>query len=236
MFTHWKNSTVLSLTSAIAVSSISGFAPSLTQPGYAQQSEVEVEVELIEPGLESVAPAEPAPTVEVELIEPGLEGIAPVEPVTEVEVILEDDKVNPTGFFSCNETPTPLTAFYSPEGSLPVIYWVSEYFTHSGWDPLTRCRSVTGRFQRYYEEGTLDYITTGIVNRLPVVCVSSELGGPCTGVLLTLKPGENASLVIQRLFDLSYGRNVGPLYESGSRLYLDFNQYLEQLQASYQPE
>jgi hypothetical protein len=53
--------------------------------------------------------------------------------------------------------------------------------------------------------------------------------------LLTLKPGENASVVIQRLFDLSYGRNVVPLYESVSRLYLDFNQYLEQLQAS-QPE
>ena len=111
-----------------------------------------------------------------------------------------------------------------------MIHWVSHYFEDSGYDPLTRCRDVSGRFQRYYEAGILNYITTGIVNRLPVICVSDSMGGPCQGVLLTLKPGQNASFVVQRLFDLSYGRQVGALYESGSRIYINVENYLSGLE------
>lgn len=137
------------------------------------------------------------------------------------------------GAFACVESPyshvAPATVFYSPEGALPVIHWVSHYFERSGYDPLTRCRAVSSRFQRFYEADILNYITTGIVNRLPVICVSDEMGGPCRGVLLTLKPGENASFVVQRLFDLSYGHRVGALYESGSRVYINVDNYLSGL-------
>ena len=120
--------------------------------------------------------------------------------------------------------------FFAPENSLAVIHWRSDHFTHSGWDPLTRCRAVSTRFQNFYETGELNYLTTGIVNRLPVVCVSSELGGGCTGVLLTLRPGANASATLQKLFDLSYGHEVGALYESDSRIYIDVEHYLSALE------
>ena len=154
--------------------------------------------------------------------------------VEEFELILPAEPAHElVGTFACVESPyshvAPTTVFYSPEGALPVIHWVSHYFEGSGYDPLTRCRAVSGRFQRYYEAGILNYITTGIVNRLPVICVSDEMGGPCQGVLLTLKPGENASFVVQRLFDLSYGRQVGALYESGSRVYINVENYLSGL-------
>ena len=159
------------------------------------------------------------PTVEVE----EFELILPAEPAHEL-----------VGTFACLEAShpgtAPTTVFYSPEGALPVIHWVSHYFAGSGYDPLTRCRQVSDRFERYYNAGVLNYITTGIVNRLPVVCVSDEMGGPCQGVLLTLKPGQNASFVVQRLFDLSYGRQVGALYESGSRVYINVENYLSGLE------
>lgn len=166
--------------------------------------------------------------------------IAAAEEYEEFELILPAEPSHSlVGTFACVESPythvAPTTVFYSPEGALPVIHWVSHYFQGSGYDPLTRCREVSSRFERYYKAGILNYITTGIVNRLPVVCVSSEMGGPCQGVLLTLKPGQNASFVVQRLFDLSYGRQVGALYESGSRVYIDVENYLsglEQLNSS----
>ena len=48
-------------------------------------------------------------------------------------------------------------------------------------------------------------------------------------MLLTLKPGQSASYVVQRLFDLSYGHQVGALYESGSRVYINVENYLSGL-------
>ncbi|MEM1242670.1 MAG: COP23 domain-containing protein [Cyanobacteria bacterium P01_H01_bin.26] len=169
---------------------------------------------------EVVAPAPAAPTVEIEEVEITL----PATP---------GHKPSLAGTFACVESAyyhaPPTTVFYSPEGALPVIHWVSDYFDGSGYDPLTRCRAVSGRFQRYYEADVLNYITTGIVNRLPVICVTDQMGGPCQGVLLTLKPGQNASFVVQRLFDLSYGHQVGALYESGSRVYINVENYLSGL-------
>lgn len=139
-----------------------------------------------------------------------------------------------SGSFVCEEYGIPTTMFYAPEGSLPVIRWRSHYFAQSGYTPEVRCRAVSDRFQRFYDRGILNYVTTGIVNRLPVVCVSSELGGPCSGVLYTLRPGQNASQVLQQLFDVSYGQ-AGPLYESGARLYLDMNEYLGRVQPQQTP-
>jgi hypothetical protein len=149
---------------------------------------------------------------------------APVHPV----VIEHPPEIHPVmGYFYCDRSHgNPTTVFQAPDSAVPVIRWVSHYFAGSGYDPLTRCNDVSGRFQRFYESGLLNFITTGIVNRQPVVCVTDTNGGPCLGVLFTLKPGQDASRTIQQLFDISYGA-AGPLYESGTRVYLDVNQYLQ---------
>jgi hypothetical protein len=129
-------------------------------------------------------------------------------------------------FFCDVKHGVPTTAVRTYGGVVPVIRWVSHYFLPSGYDPYARCQDVSARFQTYYNNGMLDYITTGIVNRQPVVCVTDSDGGPCQGVLFTLKPGQSASRVIQRLFDIRAGAS-GPLYESNSRIYLNMNQYLQ---------
>jgi len=138
--------------------------------------------------------------------------------------------VRPNKFYcDYGKNDIPTTFVKTPQGTYPVIRWVSNYFLSAGYSPMTRCRQVSNKFQLFYDDGRLDYITTGIVNRQPVVCVSSQKGGACQGVLFTLKPYQNASETIQKLFDIRVGATTGPLYESSSRFYLNFNDYLEGL-------
>ncbi len=121
----------------------------------------------------------------------------------------------------------PVTFARTPIGAIPIINWVSDYFGDSGYTPERRCQEVSGRFQSAYNQGTLNYITTGYKNGQPVVCTSSSNGGPCSMVLFTLKPGSDASRTVQQLFDI---RNLaaGPLYESeDDKIYLDMNAFLE---------
>lgn len=119
----------------------------------------------------------------------------------------------------------PATVANTPAGQRTVIRWVSGYFSGSGYTPMTRCREVSERFQNYMNQGVLNYITTGYMNNQPVVCVTSSDGGGCQGLLFTLKSGENASRVLQQLFDVKAGA-AGPLNESTQRVYLNVNDML----------
>ncbi|WP_421654920.1 COP23 domain-containing protein [Leptothermofonsia sp. ETS-13] len=129
-------------------------------------------------------------------------------------------------FYQPDHRGRPTTFIATPTGIYPLINWVSHYFSRSSFDPEVRCQEVSNRFDRYYREGRLNYITTGIINRQPVVCVATEIGGPCTGLLFTLKPNENASQVIQQLFNVR-ASIPGSLYVSESRQYLDVRHYIQ---------
>lgn len=124
----------------------------------------------------------------------------------------------------------PTTFVNTPNGNLPLIRWKSHYFEPSGYSPEVRCRDVSQRFNRFYNQGTLNFITTGMVNNQPVVCVASTKGGPCTEVLFTLKSGQNATRTIQQLFDVRVGAS-GPLFESEERIYIDMRPYTAAIQA-----
>lgn len=128
--------------------------------------------------------------------------------------------------FSCQMAGgVPATVAHTPGGQRTVIRWVSGYFSGSGYTPLTRCQEVSERFQNYMNQGLLNYITTGYMNNQPVVCVTSSNGGGCQGLLFTLKSGENASRVLQQLFDVKAGA-AGPLNESSQRVYINVNEML----------
>lgn len=149
-----------------------------------------------------------------------------------LSLISQPSQAQNTSFYCgmCNGVPT--TFADTPRGTVPVIRWVSQHFSGSGYTPQQRCEEVSGRFQTYYNQGILNYVTTGYMNRMPVVCVSSTNGGECTGLLYTLKPGQNASRTLQQLFDIRQGA-AGPLYEDSSgggtteKVYIDINNYLE---------
>jgi hypothetical protein len=104
-----------------------------------------------------------------------------------------------------------------------VIQWKREW--GGGITPKQRCEIVSARFQEASDQGLLNYITSGRKNGEKVICVTKEYGAPCSMVLFTLKPEDNASQVLKDLMGVGY-RARGPVIQSddGSpQIYIDIN-------------
>ncbi|MBR8826403.1 MAG: COP23 domain-containing protein [Gomphosphaeria aponina SAG 52.96 = DSM 107014] len=121
----------------------------------------------------------------------------------------------------------PATIAQTPTANVPVIRWVSNHFEDSGYTPQTRCEIVSNKFQEYYNNGTLNYLTTGIKNGYDIVCAAQYDGGSCVGQLFTLKPGSNPNQTLQDLMAVRLQAS-GPLNESSGRVYIDMNEYLQE--------
>lgn len=82
-------------------------------------------------------------------------------------------------------------------GNIPFIIWNEPPSSQL----RDRCREIADRFQRAEDNGTLNFMTTGVVNDLPVICVAAFNGGPClpNGTLITLRPNTNSQAILQRL-------------------------------------
>lgn len=138
-----------------------------------------------------------------------------------------------TGFWCDTSSSPPATLYQNSEGGTePWIEWTSTDFEDSGYDPLTRCQQVSGRLETYRRNRQLRYITTGVVNRQNVICTASGDGGPCEGLIYTLKPGQEPNQTLERLMGWRVGEaGISSLQESTSqkprkfyrngRLYID---------------
>ena len=123
-----------------------------------------------------------------------------------------------------NANGVPATVVTTKSGKqVPIVFWKSTTFSSSGWSPTRRCQEVSARFQEYHQAGTLEFITTGRMNGLPVICVSKNDGGGCSGLLYTLKPGQNATATLQKLFDIRNKPGAAPLEETTARMYVNFD-------------
>ena len=69
----------------------------------------------------------------------------------------------------------------------------------------------------------LNFITTGRMNGLPVICVAKTNGGACAGLLYTLKPGQNATATLKKVLDIQTKPGAAPLEETTARLYVNFD-------------
>lgn len=117
----------------------------------------------------------------------------------------------------------PSTIAIKSDGSkVPIIRWTSTTFASAGWSHERRCQVVSNRFNTFYQQGRLSYLTTGRMNGLPVICTAANKGGGCDGLLYTLKPGQNATATLQALLDIRV-RARGALNETTSRLYISLD-------------
>jgi hypothetical protein len=140
----------------------------------------------------------------------------------------------PTTRFFCGQSrivetgkKVPTTFARTKRGNVPVIRWQSAYFQASSvYTPLKRCEEVSSRFQKYYSDGTLAYLTAGQMNAQNVICVSEEYGGPCQGLLLTLEPKDNPQVILKDLLN-ARNRAGGPLTRSTASIYVDMANFLE---------
>ncbi len=132
----------------------------------------------------------------------------------------------------------PTTIARTPQGiDVPIIRYVSGYFAESGYTNEYRCQEVSARFQRYASEGTLKYMATGKMNGYPVICVAETQGGSCGNrILITLKQNSDPRATLQALIDIRNNSGL-VLNETGSRLYVDMEEFLqEEINASLPEE
>ena len=127
----------------------------------------------------------------------------------------------------------PATVVKTKSGKqVPIIYWKSKTFSGSGWTPERRCREVSKRFQQFHSAEKLEFITTGRMNGLPVICVARSSGGACAGLLYTLKPGQNATATLKKLFDVQRKPDGSPLEETTSRIYVSVDSVIQRRMGS----
>ena len=141
------------------------------------------------------------------------------------------DAESPT-FYCGKSNGVPTTFVHTQDGKdLPVIRWVSKYFT--GLTLQQRCQQVSRRFQRSYDNGTLKYIKAGMLKGQPVVCATEQKNAACTDttLLFTLKPGSDPNATARQLFDrraLASGNitNQSGADTSNDPVNIDFEAYL----------
>jgi len=133
------------------------------------------------------------------------------------------------GVFCDTSTGDPITVYQNSDGGHePWIQWVSDAFSDAGYDPLTRCREVSGRLETYRRNKELKYITAGQMNSQSVICTANEVRGRCEGLIFTLKPGQSPIRTLNHLRAWLEGQaGTSSMMESGTIPYIDMRRYLE---------
>lgn len=139
-------------------------------------------------------------------------------------------------FFCDLEGGTPVTKVRTSRGNETFIRWVVRDFKN--FPPAQRCKVVSARFQRYYDNGSLLITSRDNFNNYPVLCIVNRKGAPCTAqnILVTLKPGTDTGRVLQQILD--FRRGVGSsvvnlsgcqafTYDEQGDLYLDVKQLVD---------
>lgn len=159
---------------------------------------------------------------------------APVEPAADSQPPATQ---GPSSGITCEvRNGIPTTVSQTRRGEVPIIKWTSSDFDASGWTPDKRCQLVSQRFETFRANGQLQFLTTGRVAGQPVICAVASQSAPCTAadVLYTLKRGQDASATLRRLLNVRRGAS-GPMSETGARIYVNFNQFLDERMAASSP-
>lgn len=137
--------------------------------------------------------------------------------------------VRPGGFMCDTSTGEPVTVYQNPQGFRePWIRWNSNFFSRSGYDPLTRCQQVTQRLENYNRNKQLNYVTVGIVNNQRAICTTSRVNGPCEGLIYTLRRDQDPAPALSSFFVWLANQKARPsLFESSTIPYIDVRERLE---------
>ena len=132
------------------------------------------------------------------------------------------------GFLCDTSTGEPVTVYQNPQGFRePWIRWNSNFFSGSGYDPLTRCKQVTQRLENYSRNRQLNYVTVGIVNNQKAICTSSRVNGPCEGLIYTLRRDQDPAPALSSFFVWLANQKARPsLFESNTVLYINVGERL----------
>ena len=148
--------------------------------------------------------------------------------------------------FSCKETFDPISGTNIPatvawvpqrQKNVSVIYWKSDDFSQGGWTPQARCEEVSPKFQTFYNDGRLNYLTHGKIGVYPVICAVVEDDETCNGdnQLFTVNPDADAESVLLKLKDITENatNSSGGIYlssgsseDSNEKVYVHIKNFL----------
>ncbi|MEH1919357.1 COP23 domain-containing protein [Nostoc sp.] len=138
-------------------------------------------------------------------------------------------------FFCTHEGNVPVTKVRTSRGNETFIRWVVKDFKK--FPPAQRCKIVSARFQRYYDNGSLFITSRNNFNNYSVLCIANRKGAPCTSenILVTLRPGSDTGAVLKQILDFRRGVEGKPVDLSGCQvftedqgdLYLDVKQLVD---------
>jgi len=137
--------------------------------------------------------------------------------------------LGPGGFVCDTSSGEPMTVYQNPQGFRePWIRWNSNFFSGSGYDPLTRCKQVTQRLENYSRNQQLNYVTVGMVNNQKAICTSSRINGPCEGLIYTLRRDQDPAPALSSFFVWLANQKARPsLFESGAPIYINVGERLD---------
>ncbi|WP_159402700.1 COP23 domain-containing protein [Nostoc sp. ATCC 53789] len=135
--------------------------------------------------------------------------------------------------FACktvNGAPTTVIKKNEWSSVRQMIRWTLQGAT-GDYTPQRRCEEVTGRLNQSFTQGS-QYITHGIMNKQPVICITDKKGNGCQHLLLTLvnhSNRPNPKAVLNDLFSLN-DRNFSsnaPLREGSCSVYVNINALIQ---------
>ena len=153
---------------------------------------------------------------------------------TDAQTAYMTDRVN----FYCGEftddtgETMPATMAYVPQrkASVSIIGWKSNHIP--SWDAQRRCDTASPKFQAFYEDGRLNYLTTGVNNGQDIICAAVETGQPCKpeDQLFQVKASDDPDAVLKGLTGIIEGAATSgePIYQSSDeKIYVSMDKFLE---------
>ncbi len=105
---------------------------------------------------------------------------------------------------------------------------IIKFSTMGGYGSSDRCALVRDRLSAWNMNAGAAYLTTGMLNNQPIVCIVTEWGMPCSkgAQLLTLRQAHRSPYMRERalstlLVSLNTPKASGVLYDSTQPMYVD---------------
>jgi hypothetical protein len=101
----------------------------------------------------------------------------------------------------------PTTIVWTSSRKTALVQWIKPMGNY--WTPERRCNEFSQKINTAYQNQTLSFLTNGKMNGQKVICTAVEFNGDCKDVLMTLRPQDNALLLLSELKDKFNGRGDG---------------------------
>ena len=129
----------------------------------------------------------------------------------------------------------PATLAYVPQrrANVPIIAWKSQHL--ATWNPQRRCDVVSQKFQTFYEDGRLEYLSNGESAGYSIICAVLDKQEQCSGEnqLFQVRPGSKPEDVVLGLKEILEGKAQDEIiYQSSDKqIYISVSELLEKAPA-----